>query len=169
MEVKVQAPHLGNPRIVTPIYTPDGGCSCLMLSRGGHSGFPCSFQWHCRAGGLSITGYGNGPDSSSLAPPQCGVKACVLLPVKGDSIFLCGLLWHHRVKDENLRLPLASLAITLVDVGRPCHSLGSLCLHSNFAGIAGQWDTILTWFLFLFIPWLLAVKEQLLPKSFLFC
>lgn len=103
---KNPGPPLGEAKMGTPIYTLDGGCSCLMLRRGGHSSFPCIFQWHCIWGGLSTTGYGNGPDSPLLTAPQGGGKACLLLPVKGDPIFLCGLLWHHSVKDENLRCHL---------------------------------------------------------------
>ena len=45
---KNPGPPLGEAKMGTPIYTLDGGCSCLMLSRGGHSSFPCIFQWHCR-------------------------------------------------------------------------------------------------------------------------
>ena len=125
--------------------------------------FPVTLQ----RGGLSITGYGNGPDSPPLIPPQCGGKACLLLPVKGDPIFLCGLLWHHSVKDEDLRCHLLPWPLLWWDVGTHCHSLGNLRLHSNFAGIAGQWDTILIWFL-LFLRWLLAVKNSYFLKVFCF-
>ena len=59
----------------------DRGCSYLTLSNGGHSSFPCGFQWHClKEGGLFNTECGNRPYSSHLTSPHCGGRAGLLLP-----------------------------------------------------------------------------------------